>query len=286
MRERRSLLAGHRLDVVAEHDRAQERLERPEGLEGRGLGVEPARDVREPGRAQALLGPLGRREHLARERIGAELLEHPHHADEVPRATALRGEPPPGPEHGREVGEQRVVVRDPVERRGRHDRVDGLVDRERQHQVRGARTGSARRTAPAGAARSRASTSSRRARPRGLEGAVRPGARSPAPNRTPRPARSRRRRARAGRRRPSPTGTAGRRSRRRSRRPTRAAWSVRCRSPRSACSPCRRSSSRPTTSRSRRTNGRRRPPRGSCPRGVRSGRCTARPPGCGRTRRW
>ena len=109
----------------------------PEGLERRGLGVEPARDVREPGRAQALLGPLGRREHLARERIGAELLEHPHHADEVPRATALRGEPPPGPEHGREVGEQRVVVGDPVERRGRHDRVDGLVDRERQHQVRG-----------------------------------------------------------------------------------------------------------------------------------------------------
>ena len=31
---------------------------------------------------------------------------------------------------------------------------------------------------------------------------------------------------------------------------------VRCRSPRNACSPCHRSSSRPTTSRSRRTNGR------------------------------
>jgi hypothetical protein len=55
---------------------------------------------------------------------------------------------------------------------------------------------------------------------------------------------------------------------------------------RSACSPCRRSSSRPRTSRSPRTNGRPRPPRGSCPRGDGSGPCTARPRGCGRSRRW
>jgi hypothetical protein len=133
--ERARLLVGHRSHVVAEHDRPQERLEPLEGLERRGLGVQPALDVDEPRCAQALRGALGRREHLSGERIGAELLEHAHHAGEVPGAAALPDEASTGPEHGREIGEQRVVIGDPVEGRGRQDGVHGLVDRERAHQV-------------------------------------------------------------------------------------------------------------------------------------------------------
>ena len=100
-----------------------------------GLGVQPAVDVgRTPTRAGAPRCARTSRTPSG-ERIGAELLEHAHYAGQVPGAAALRDEASTGPEHGGEIGEQRVVIGDPVEGRGRQDGVHGLVDRERGRQV-------------------------------------------------------------------------------------------------------------------------------------------------------
>jgi hypothetical protein len=98
----------------------------------------------------------------------------------LPAAAALRHEPPARPQHRGKVAEQRVVVRDPVERRGRQDRVDGLVQRQRRREVRTHERGHVwtRGDRDVGAPR-RASGRWRRARPRGRAAAARPAARDP-----------------------------------------------------------------------------------------------------------
>lgn len=56
---------------------------------------------------------------------------------DVPGAAALRLELSAGPENVREVPEEPIVIEDPMERRGRHDRVDRLRERQRFHEVGG-----------------------------------------------------------------------------------------------------------------------------------------------------
>lgn len=79
-------------------------------------------------------------------RTGSKLGKRSFDRGDVACATTLRGELATGPNDGRQMPEQRIVVRDPVERRGRQDRVDRFGDRKRRgevgHEVLDARIGS------------------------------------------------------------------------------------------------------------------------------------------------
>ena len=74
---------------------------------------------------------------------------------DVADPAALGDEPAAGPQHRRQVGEQRVVVEDPVEGRGGQDRVD-RARRAAADAPRSATTNSIR--SPNGASRSRAAS--------------------------------------------------------------------------------------------------------------------------------
>ena len=129
-------LLGQPLEERAEADRAQvaHRVARVD-VDAR----QPAPDVGEPGRAQPRLGVLGRRElpvgRPALQVLGVRrLLGHvqPGLLDrrDVAGAAALGDEPAARLEGRVQPREQARVVEDPVERRRREDRVDGLLQLE------------------------------------------------------------------------------------------------------------------------------------------------------------
>src|SRR3954451_9616492 len=120
------------LEVGAEVDRAQV-LARVVGVD-RALG-EPAADVGEAGVLQAPLGLLRRAEVprpvpalevRAERRVFAGLARRRVDERDVAGAAALRDEAAAGSQRAAQGPEERIVVGDPVERRGGEDDVDGL----------------------------------------------------------------------------------------------------------------------------------------------------------------
>ena len=192
--------------------------------------------LHEPGRPQTLRGALGRREHLAGERVRAEVLERPDHRGEVPGAAALGGEralrvgaPPRGARTARRgrgsSGTSRSTGRRPRVRPAGAGRIrSALTNRIRSPN---------RAAALAPVSSIDVEPSSATTRPPGRRSA-RSSVTRPEPHPASRTVSSPSSSSR--RRRPHPSGTGGRRSGRRSGRPSRAARSGRLR-PQEATSP-------------------------------------------------
>ena len=170
--ERVAELVGETVEVGAEVDRPQV-LARVVGLD-RAVG-EPAARLAEAGGAQAALGVLRRREVprplpalevRAERRVGRGLARRRVDRRDVARAAALGDEAAPRPQRAPQRGEQRVVVGDPVERRGREDDVDGLAAEVEADEVGDAQSASSPRRVRA-ASIIEADTSTPITRPRG-----------------------------------------------------------------------------------------------------------------------
>ncbi len=159
------------LEVGAQDDRPQVGLERLAGLEAGRFVRQPALDVDEAGRVQARGRVERRLEVDGPEPAVADRRRAPAGSlAMLPTPPHWATSQPPGRRTAARLREQRVVVRDPVERRGRQDRVHRLVERERL--ARGPRRGTrpGRRSGRAARARARPSPPSRRGRRRGRRG--------------------------------------------------------------------------------------------------------------------
>jgi hypothetical protein len=127
--EQAALVVVHRLDVVAQADRREVRLE-VGGIEIRGLVVEPHLDIGEPSPLQPSSG-LGRcGEVLAPHGILSQLMQGGLDGRDVPRSSALHRELAARPQDRREIPEESVVIQDPMERGRGQDRVHRLAQGE------------------------------------------------------------------------------------------------------------------------------------------------------------
>ena len=107
------------------------------GLDRRRLVVEPGPTSMKPAASSRRVVVLRRRERPRPEPAVAHLGEHAWTAAMLPAPPHCATSRPPGPQDRGQVPEQRLVVRHPVERRRRQDRVDARVaDRQRRSQVR------------------------------------------------------------------------------------------------------------------------------------------------------
>ena len=99
-----------------------------------GHGCSQVQTSVKPAAAQALRGLLGRgevpRSGPAAQRGMVDGVDRGLDVGDVARAAALGGEAAAGLQRRVQAGEEALVVGDPVERRGREDRVDGLVELE------------------------------------------------------------------------------------------------------------------------------------------------------------
>jgi hypothetical protein len=130
------LLRRQPLQVRTQDDGPEIGLERLARLEAGGLVGQPALDVDVPGRVE----PAGRRQDRF-EVDGAQPAvtdrrQHPLDRGDVARPAALGDQPAARPGHRGEIGEERIVVRDPVERGRRQDGVDVAFDRQRGTEIR------------------------------------------------------------------------------------------------------------------------------------------------------
>jgi hypothetical protein len=133
--ERRPLRWWQALQVRLEDDGREESLERLTGLEPRRLRLQPTANVAEAGGEQARLGRL---RGLVMGRARPPVADGPDGGPDpldVPRAAELRDEASARNDDRSEVSKERIVIRDPVERRRGDDRVDRRLDRERIAEV-------------------------------------------------------------------------------------------------------------------------------------------------------
>ena len=124
----------HPLHVVAQADRLQVRLQIALGQRRR-LLVQPRLHLDEPGRFQPRGRGLRRGEMLPPAEVLVDLAQRRLDRGDVAGAPALCRQLSAGPQDGRQVREQRVVVGDPVEGRRRQDRVHRRRHRQRFLQV-------------------------------------------------------------------------------------------------------------------------------------------------------
>ena len=132
--------------MVAEDDRPQVGLERLAGLEPRRLVGQPAFDVDKARRIEPADGRHRRLEMDVPEPAVADRARTRWTDAMLPTPPHWATSRPPGRSHRGEVREQGVVVGDPVEGRGRQDRVDRPFDRQRARRGRRRRTRPGRRT--------------------------------------------------------------------------------------------------------------------------------------------